>query len=294
MIVNPQLFNYRLIISSLLVVLTVLGVFSFSNYKSVESYEAFLKQEKSLIENELAEMVLSYDELTDDYDFLDSQLVEAKLQTQNALDSLRLMKSNLSVINQFKNYLTSLRSRSKELLTTIDSLNIENLKLEQEKHEALNTLQNKTKVINALEQTNDVLSKTIDNASILRGSNVRAQAYKLRSGKKLYTEKAKRATKIEVCITLTENPLTEKGEKDIYIQILSPEGNVISDKGEIKFGEASLNFSKKEVVSYNNENLDLCTTIIAEDKNQPFSKGHYFINVFYKNIKLGGTSLHLK
>ena len=294
MIVNPQLFNYRLIISSLLVVLTVLGVFSFTNYKSIKSYEEFLKQEKALIEIELSDLLLSYNELTEDNDIIDFQLVEAKLETQNALDSLRLVKSDLSMINMFRNQLTSLKTKSKTLLFTIDSLDTANLKLQQEKRYALNTLNKKTRVINALEETNEALNKTINDASLLRASTITAEAYKLRSGKKQLTDKAKRATTIDVCITLVENPLAVKGKKDIYIQILSPEGNVVSDQGEIKFGEASLNFSKKEVVYYNNENLDICTAIIAQDKNQPFSKGHYFINVFYKNDKLGSTSIHLK
>jgi hypothetical protein len=92
MIVNPQLFNYRLIIGSLLVVLTVLGIYSFNNYKSIKSYEDFLKQEKLLIEKELSEMLISYDELSEDYDLMASQLQEAKLETKLALDSLRLLK----------------------------------------------------------------------------------------------------------------------------------------------------------------------------------------------------------
>ena len=132
MIVNPQLFNYRLIISSLLVVLTVLGVFSFTNYKSIKSYEEFLKQEKALIEIELSDLLLSYNELTEDNDIIDFQLVEAKLETQNALDSLRLVKSDLSMINMFRNQLTSLKTKSKTLLFTIDSLDTANLKLQQE------------------------------------------------------------------------------------------------------------------------------------------------------------------
>jgi len=83
MIVNPQLFNYRLIIGSLLVVLTALGIYSFTNYKSIKSYEEFLKQEKFLIEQELTEMLESYDELSQDYNLMASQLQEAKLETKN-------------------------------------------------------------------------------------------------------------------------------------------------------------------------------------------------------------------
>ncbi len=294
MIVSPHIFNYRLIISSLLVVLSVLGIFSFTNYKSIKSYEEFLKQEKFLIETELSEMLLSYDELAEDYDFIDSKLLEAKRETKNALDSLRLLKGDLSIITKFKTHLIVLKSKSKVLISTIDSLNSANIKLERENRSAINAIVKKTIAINELSETNDSLNKTIDNAALLKGSNIKAQAYKLRSGKKRFTEKAKRANSMDVCITLTENPLTEKGRKDIYIQILSPQGNVVSDKGEIVFGDSSLIYSKKEVINYDNENLEICTAIIADDEDQPFSKGYYFINVFHKNIKLGSTSVKLK
>ena len=294
MIVNPQLFNYRLIISSLLVVLTVLGIFSFTNYKSIKSYEEFLKQEKFLIEKELSEMLTSYDDLSQDYNLIASQLQEAKVETKNALDSLRLLKSDLSIITRFKDQLIVLKSKSKVLLSHIDSLNSANVKLRKEKRYALNTIEKKTLAINELEETNDSLNRTIDNAAKLKASNIRAQAYRLKSGKKRFTERAKRANSIDVCITLTENPLALKGKKDIYVQIVSPQGNVVSDKGEIVFGDTSLIFSKKEIVNYDNDNLEICTAIIAPDEDQPFLKGYYFINVFHKNIKLGSTRLKLK
>ena len=83
-------------------------------------------------------------------------------------------------------------------------------------------------------------------------------------------------------------------EKDIYIQIVSTQGNVVSDKGEIVFGDTSLIFSKKEAVNYDNDNLEICTAIIADDEDKPFLKGYYFINVFHENTKLGGTSIKLK
>jgi hypothetical protein len=294
MVVNPQLFNYRLIISSLLVVLTVLGVFSFTNYKSNKSYEEFLKQEKSLIEIELSELLTSYDELTEDYDFMAVQLQDAKLETKIALDSLRLSNGNLSIISKFKNQLTVLKSKSKALLNTIDSLNAANIELKRAKRYAENTIKKKTIVINELEEVNDSLNKAIDNASILKASSIEARAFKLKSGNKRFTDKAKRANSIDVCITLAENPLTEKGRKDIYIQIVSPAGNVISDRGEITFGDASLIYSKKEVVNYNNKTLEICTEIKAENEDQPFIKGYYFINVFNENTKLGSTSIKLK
>ncbi|WP_299114723.1 hypothetical protein [uncultured Winogradskyella sp.] len=294
MIVNPQLFNYRLIIGSLLVVLTVLGIYSFTNYKSIKSYEEFLKQEKFLIEKELSEMLSSYDDLSQDYDLMASQLKEAKLETKIALDSLRLLKSDLSIITKFKNQLSVLKTKSKVLLGTIDSLNSANIKLQKEKRYALNTIEKKTLTINELEEANDSLNKTIDEAALIKANSIEAQAYKLKSGKKRFTARARRANAIDVCIRLSENPLTTKGNKDIYIQIVSPQGNVVADKGEVVFGHTSLIYSKKEVFNFDNKNLEICTAIIADQDDQPFAKGYYFVNVFHKDRKLGGTSVQLK
>ena len=226
MIVNPQLFNYRLIISSLLIILTILGIYSFTNHKSIKSYEEFLKQEKSLIEQELSEMLESYDELSEDYDLMASQLQEAKLETKNALDSLRLLKSDLSIITKFKEQLIILKSKSKVLLNTIDSLNIANKHLKEEKQVALNTIERNSSTINELSTKNDRLIKAIDNASILKASDISAHSYKLSGAKKRFTTKARRANAIDVCILLAENPLTVDGDKEIYIQIVSPNGNL--------------------------------------------------------------------
>ncbi|NRD19135.1 hypothetical protein HNV08_03670 [Winogradskyella eckloniae] len=300
MIVNPQLFNYRLIISSLLVVLTVLGIYSYSKYKSNESYEAFLKQEKVLIENELSELLSSYDDLSKDYNLMATQLQKAKLETRIALDSLRLLNSDLSIITRFKDQLIVLKSKSKVLLSTIDSLNSANSKLQTENQYALKTIkQNNVEIHDLVElnddlaAANDSLHVSIDKAAILKASNLIAKSYKLRSGKKRLTERAKRANAIDVCITLNENPLTSEGKKDIYIQIVGPDGNVVSDKGEVTFGNTSLIYSKKEAINYKNENLEICTEIVADSDDEPFQKGFYFISVFHRNHKLGGTSIEL-
>ena len=81
--------------------------------KSIKSYEEFLKQEKFLIEKELSDMLTSYDDLSQDYNLIDLQLQEAKVETKNALDSLRLLKSDLSIITRFKDQLIVLKSKSK-------------------------------------------------------------------------------------------------------------------------------------------------------------------------------------
>ena len=143
-------------------------------------------------------------------------------------------------------------------------------------------------------ETNESLVKAVDKAALLKASSIEAQAYKMRFGKKRYTLKAKRANAIDVCIQLSENPLTEKGEKEIYVQIVGPNNNVVADKGEVVFGDSSLIYSFKKSIHYDNDNLEICAAIEASLEDQPLLKGYYFINVFHENRKLGSTSIELK
>jgi hypothetical protein len=99
---------------------------------------------------------------------------------------------------------------------------------------------------------------------------------------------------MDVCVFLNENPLTEKGDKEVYIQIVSPDNNIVADKGEVFFNNTSLIYSKKEIINFNNKDLNICTTVATYKDDRPLKKGTYFINVFHKNRKLGSTTVLLK
>lgn len=294
MIVDPRLFNYRLAIGSLITILVALSIFGYTNYKSVKSHEAFINQEKKLIENELSELLASYNNLEEDYDFMSTQLKDAKEETQRALDSLKVLQSNLSIVSKFKQQLLAFKSKNKVLFATIDSLNSENKKLEEEKRLAFNDIQNKNIAISKLENTNSSLNKAIDNAALITATTIDAKAYRFKSGKKKYTDRARRANAIDVCFTLAENPLTEQGEKEIYIQILSPKNNVVADKGSISFGNSSLIYSDKKIINYTNESIEICTEVMASEDDKPLEKGIYYISVFNRERKLKSTTIQLK
>ena len=53
-------------------------------------------------------------------------------------------------------------------------------------------------------------------------------------------------------------------------------------------------YSKKEIVNFDNKNLNICTTVATYKEDRPLVKGTYFVNVFHENRKLGSTSIELK
>lgn len=293
MIVNPQLFNYRLIIGSLIVAFSVLAVFSFTNYESVRAHQQFVEHEKKLVESELSQMIKRYDDIASTNQYLESKINQSKVITKSALDSLRLLKSDLSVITRFKEQLIVLKNKNKQLFESFDSLNNANQKLERDKLLAQNQLKKQLDENASLYKENQFLNKTIERGSKLTANSIKAYAFQSINGSLSPTEKAHKTETIEVCFSLAENALAATGEKELYVQIVNPKNNVVADRGALEFGDSLLIYSSKIIVNYNNQVVDVCTNITADSTDKPLTKGTYFVSVFHKDQKLGDTKIIL-
>lgn len=292
MIVNPQFLSYKVIIGSLIVVITAIVVFSYTTYESNKAQQLFLKQEKKLVASELSQMILRYDQISLESNILSEQLDSAKNTTKAALEKLRLMNSDLSVLARFKFELAAIKSRNMALFKTIDSLNLLNARLANDKLLAYNALDEQKRVNNSLLKTNKTLTHTIEKGRLLVVNSIEAKAYKANK-RSSETHKAAHTTRIDVCFSLAANMLTEKGMKEIYIQILNPLNNVVGNKGAVEFGKSLLIYSDKQFINYNNKAVDICTTVKAQSDDLPFTKGAYYVSVFHKERKLGSTQIIL-
>jgi len=292
MIVNPQFFNYKLIIGSLIVALVGLSVFSFSTYESEKAQQHFLKQEQQLVERELSEMLDKYDAISDSTDLISQQLMVAKNNTKSALEKLRLLEGDFSVFTRFKSDFSKLKSRNNVLFKTIDSLALVHNNLKLDHQNTLSSLNQEKKSNASLIKLNAALNKKIKSGAKLTTNAIQATVFKAGAAA-AETTKASQANRIDVCFTLEENALTEPGTKEIYIQVLNPLNNVIADKGAITFGESLLLYSDQQLITYNNKSIQVCTSIVAKENDKPFAKGVYYVNVFHKDQKLGATQVVL-
>ena len=293
MIVNPQLFNYRLIIGSLVVGIAVLSIVGITNYQSIQSQQQFLEQENKLIQSELSQMIKRYDEVSLKSDRFASQLEISKSETLNALDSIRFLQMRLTQLSKIKQQVATLQSKNNELSSVINSVQSKNDELERVSLEAKKELQNQQKINEVVTEENNNLKEVLRKASLLTANSFKATALNNVFGKTVITSKASKTETIEVSFSLGENVFAKVGEKDIYIQILTPEHNVFADKGAVTFGESSLIYSIKKIVPYNSQVLDVSVAINAEEDDHPLTQGTYYINVFNEDRKLGGTQLQL-
>lgn len=293
MIVNPQLFNYRLITGSLIVALAVLSIFSFDSYQNSQATQEFLEQERKLISYELKEIIDQYESVSVENQELQSEISVAKSMAQQALDSIDILEGDIAVYSKYKQQVYNFRKQNSELLNSVKNLEEEFQVLQAEHSNNIKLLQAEELENEALKLKNAELSSSLVFASRLRASNFQVKAFTVSKEKQIETRRAINAENIEVCLTILDNELIESGNKDLYIQIVNPSNNVVADKGAVTFDDASLIYSAKNTFYYNQDSQDICISVKADPEDMPLQKGTYYVSVFHGAQKIASTQLVL-
>lgn len=300
MVFIPQTFSYRLIIGSLIIALSVLGVFTIQNQKTLKEYNSYLAQEKKLIQNELSEMISIFDTIEVENIALSKQLEDSKLEFEQVLDSIKTLKVSANLLSHYRSKIELLKDERNQILTLVEKLEMKNKTLQTEaalSKQHLTTVRNlagNLKDTNKeLENDNKTLKQKIVSASQIQVTMLQATAVKhIRRNTVVTTDKAKKTNKLLVEFVIPKNNLVTTGVKEVYIQIVNPNNNVVSDKAEVKFGKQRLIYSKKLDVNFTNKEVEV-STFIEADKDEPFKEGVYFVNVFNKENRLASTSILL-
>ena len=291
MIVNPQEFNYRLTIGILVAAMVVFVAYGFTSYSTLKSNKDFLVQEKRHLHNELSEILNRYDALSSENLTLKSQLDSTSYKVRITNNAIKKLEARASINAVAQRELKFLKEQKRSLEDREDSLIKVTQQIEEEKQEAIKELgfekaEKKHALIEKME-----LKKKVDKASLISANSFIAKAYKTTNSDKVtQTFKAKDTDQIELCFVISQNVIAPQGTKDLYIQIIDPDNNVVADKGAINFGDESLIFSESRKVNYTNSAVDVCLTIQSD---KTFKTGNYYINVFENNRRLGSTQIEL-
>ncbi|VAV85940.1 hypothetical protein MNBD_BACTEROID02-1502 [hydrothermal vent metagenome] len=291
MSVNPLAFNYKFTISTLIVAFTILAVYSYTSYNSAKQNENFLKQEKKLLESQISDILLSYDGLGEKNKSLVLELDNAESRIEVTLDSLVQLKADVSLIHKYRNQLTRLRKQQNSLIKKGDSFFGANQELIKQNASITKVLEEQTSLIYVLENEKGTLKETLEKGALISANSFEARAYKLKnSGDQTETYKASIINNIKVSFIIAKNRLAQNQGKELYIQVIGPDNNIVADKGAVKFDELLLIYSSKIHINYTSKNLDVIANIEIPETLQ---KGKYHINVFENERRLGGTQIDL-
>lgn len=183
---------------------------------------------------------------------------------------------------------------NRDLEDKIDEILVENKSL-YEQNDSLK------EDVETLTQEKSSLDKKINSGSKIKAEYVTVSTYKKRSsGKYKETIMAKRANKIDVSFTLLENTIAPKGEKTVYLRIVTPTevelGNPLmgSDEFMEEGKNKSTKFSAKKTYTYTGKNQEMTISYEEESKDVIFEKGLYLIEIYVDNYLSGRSSCYLK
>lgn len=251
--------------------------------------------EKESLSAELEKMRVEYEKVNQENAALQSQLSSKEEEIKSKMAEIqKLINSGDAMqLKRAKSELENLRQLNRSYIAQVDSLKIANTDLMEKNTVLTSNLQSERGKVQNLTQENTLLANKVAIGSVLKTINTKAVGVRYRSnGKQVETSKASSTDKIRICFTVLENLVTDRGSKNAYIRVLSPDGAVMSTSSEtfIYNNQATL-YTTRETFEYDNKDTDIC---LYYTKGSTYVKGKYSIEIYVDGSLIGSTSLVLK
>lgn len=285
--------KFKIIIGILSFLFIALSVYTVILYNDSKDTVSGLEEQKSEIEGELTELIANYDEVIQDNEIKDEDLIDARNRIEILLDSVKDADANVALIKRYRIEVGKLKNERIMLFKKADSLIAANQLLSVERDSTNLALNETIKVVDSVTEENIAMTNTIKEASVVNALDLSGSAVIIKnSGRIVDTKRSSRADKIRACFTLTPNPIAEKGDRLLYVQVINPRNNLLGEKGQLVFEDEILNYSRSTKVFYENEELDVC--VLVDAKEEDLIKGRYVINIFDGPNQVATSSMILK
>lgn len=277
----------------LAVALVALGIYTVKFYNEENKNRELLQQQKSVIEEELNELIVRYDEAIGENEHLDTELMAAREKILRLRDSVQDMEANRIVLDRYRREVAGLKAEKEKLFRVVDSLSNQNQLLTTQIDSTNNMLLERTRISDSIQAQNLSLSTKVDRASQLKVSGLTGEGVIERnSGRLIQNDRTRRVDKIRTCFTITSNDLAEAGEKEIYVQVYNPGNELVGDQITVEHEGGMMLYSAATKVFYENDELDVC--ILANALNEKLIEGTYKVLVYTDANLIGATNFNLR
>jgi len=248
--------------------------------------------ERDQIELELQKMAFSYDTLKTENSFMMAEMAAQRTQIEDLLGKVK--DKNWS-ISKLKKETGTLRDIMKGYVVTIDSLNQLNIALIAKNDSLTSTVAAVQGKNVELEQRQSNMENMIQAGQILQAASIQTNAIRLSNGgKQNETTRARKADMLKSCFTVMENRIAKPGNKNLYVRILAPNGQVLPTKDgalQYDFAGGADYYSVSRDIDYNNGQMDVCVFYNVEGE---LESGDYTIFIYEGPNQIGTSSLALK
>ncbi|MCY2686305.1 hypothetical protein [Salinimicrobium sp. TH3] len=283
----------KILTGVLAVALIALGIYTIKFYNDEKENQELLQQEKAVIEGELNDLIVKYDEAIAENEGLDSELSAARGRIVALRDSVQDMEANLALISRYRREVSNLKAEKEQLFRVVDSLSNQNQRLITEIDSTNNMLLERTRISDSLQVQTQTMASKIDRAAQLKVSNLRGEGVIERnSGRLVENDRTRRVDKIRTCFTITPNSLASSGDKELYVQVYNPNNELVGDQIAVQHEGGVMVYSASTKVFYENEELDVC--LLANTNSDRLIEGSYKVLVYEGTNLIGATGFSLR
>ncbi|HSP11795.1 MAG TPA: hypothetical protein VLO29_04645 [Salegentibacter sp.] len=277
----------------LAVALLALGIYTVKFYNEEKENKAILQKEKTVIEDELNDLIIKYDEAIEENEVMDQDLVNARDRIERLLDSVQDYDATYAMNTRLQREISNLKVERERLFRIVDSLSDQNRRMATSLDSTSIALQERTRISDSLQNTNQNLSNKVDRASQLKITGLSGEGVIVRnSGKLVENDRTRRIDQVRTCFTITANDLAGPGERNMYVQVYNPENELVGEEIVVNHEGGPMVYSAASKVYYENNELDVC--ILANTQEERLIEGTYKVYVYAEDILLGTGSFSLR
>jgi predicted nucleic acid-binding Zn-ribbon protein len=246
---------------------------------------------KRTLENDFQAMTFELDQFKGKNIELDSLLMRANTDLEKQKIRIESLIKDNKDIDLLKRQLGEMRAIRDQYRVEIDKLIKENKELRFANI-------NLTQEVESLNQTTKDLNAKVETASVLRVEGLDIKTFREKGkGKLEETDKAKRITKIRTLFVLADNKVAKKGNRDIVLRIIKPDGYVLSDanngSGSFKREDDGRNvdYTSRKQHYFDNERAEI---VFEWDQLEELRSGLYIAEMYVDGRLSGTNKINLK
>lgn len=246
--------------------------------------------ERQTLELDLQKLRFSYDTLQTENSLMMAEMSAQRSEIEGLIKKVR--DRNYSV-SKLKKETETLRKIMQGYVVTIDSLNQANIALQMERDAMAQQVSEVTERNDALERRQDNMEQIIEAGRVLQAMDLNPMAIRVTStGSQRETSRAKRAEMIKTCFTLLENRIAEKGERNLFLEVIDPNGQLMppGDRAPVAM-ESGVPASAARTLDYVGERMEACIFFTAAE---PFVEGVYTVHLVDGGERIATTDLILR
>ena len=289
--------NKILLITVLILLVGAIGALIYLNYhqrNEMQELVEIIEIEKEELQEEYENLAIEFDgysQMDIQNDSLQDLLYREQQRVQDLLEELRITKvTNARRISELKKELATVRTVLKDYVRQVDSLNATNARLTEE-NIIVRAENEQVKTKNTqLTNLNTQLTETVTRAAMLELTDCTCTMLNKNDRK---TRMVSQVTKLQFDYTIAKNITCERGLKDLYVRVITPNG-VLMNEAENKrfpFESDSIAYSITQQFEYSGEQyMGTVYLPITEE----VEKGFYTIDFFCEGNLIGSFPIQIR